>query len=327
MSKQYEQQIKQALANAEQTIQQTDREIHDLFTTEELRNSGKIYLAGDGAAYAAAYALKTAFVKYTDWTGNWVFPMTQRDFAYEVLKGDLSFGKNFVLMLHCQDTDPQIADDAAKKCSQYGCLSYVITTDKDPAQGYIELVVKGICTALAIGEAQQKIDPQTAQNIKQSMANYCLDLQQALPQMSSQCGEIAGRMGQQVRNFETIGTGTDYAAAWLIRLLLYRSTGRVTTVEESEDYLHVNSLNVEPDKFATLIVNSAANPAYDRTLLTIGNVELTNRFGMVMSDGSKEDLPCPMDFVPLPSCSEYPVKAIGSFVPGALIADQIELNI
>lgn len=325
MSKLYIEQMQTALQNVKQIVDQTDKEIADLFTSEELRNSGKVYLAGDGTAYAAAYALKTAFVQFTDWTGNWVFPMTERDFAYEVLKGDLGFGKNFVLLMHCQDTDTQIAADAADKCKKYGCLSYVATTDQEPVQGYMELIAKGICMALAIGTAQQKITPDRAAEVKQKLIDYCNQLLQDIPQINNQCGEIAHRMGQQVRNFETIGTGMDYAAAWLIRLLLYRSTGRVTTVEESEDYLHVNSLNVEPDKFATIIVNSAGNPAYDRTLLTIGNVELTNRFGVVMSDGAKQDLPCPMDFVQLPSSDEYSLKAMGNFVPGALIAEQIQL--
>jgi len=320
----YHNQIDLTLSRVPDIAAKTCAQIDELFTVDELKNSGKVYIIGDGVAYAAALALKYAFTKYTDWTGNWVSPMTERNFAYEVSEGELDFGQNFILQLHCSDSDEDIAADVSKKLSTHRALCYTAAADICGEAGeYIELFAKGLCMALKIGTAQGKISSEYADNILSTLADYANAQRQMLVDLADQCQSIARDMSSQVRNFETIGTGLDYAAAWLIRLMLYRKTGKVTTVEESEDYLHVNSLNVNPDQFATFVINSALNPAYDRTLLTIGNVYRIKRFEVVLTDGPVSDIPYPVEVTPLPACSEYPLKGLCNFVPGALIAEAL----
>lgn len=293
------------------------------FGEETLRNSGRIYLAGDGAAFAAAYALKTAFVAFTEWTGNWVESMTEREFAYEADREALRFGKSFVLLLRSRDSSEAISAAAEKKCAENGCLCAVLDCAEDGAAAYLELYAKGLVLAAETGRAQGKLDSEKTDALYAEIRNYAAALEKAVPELEKASGTVAEKMKKQVRNYETIGTGMDYAAAWLLRYALYRSTGRVTTVEESEDYLHVNSLNVNPTEFGTFVYNTAGNPAYGRTLLTIGNVELTNRLGVVITDGDAAEITCPVDILQMPAADTYAVKGLGMFIGGVLVADQL----
>ena len=323
MNKVYTEQILSALKAIPEIIEKQETEIENKFNNSELRNSGKIYIAGDGAAFAAAYALKTAFVSFTEWTGNWVMPMTEREFAFDLSKDDLSFGKKFVVLLRSDDSNSEIMNTAELKCSENGCSYIAISSVGDGAFAYINLYARGLVLAAAIGKAQGKLTDEQVSSIYEELNTYVSKLICAVSELEPKAAIVAEKMKNQVRNYETIGTGMDYAAAWLLRYILYRTTGRVTTVEESEDYLHVNSLNVNPSEFGTFVYNSVDNPAYGRTITTIGNVEITDRFGVVITDGEESEIKCPIEIIKMPTTSTYPLKGLGMFIGGALIADNL----
>ena len=68
-------------------------------------------------------------------------------------------------------------------------------------------------------------------------------------------------------------------------MLLYAGApAAVTTVEESEDWLHVNFLQLTPERFATLVFVSEENEAADRTQRTLGYIEGVGRRTVIFTD-------------------------------------------
>ncbi|MGI5889161.1 MAG: hypothetical protein ACOX6J_07300 [Oscillospiraceae bacterium] len=313
------------LAGIMDSISSAESEIDVRFSEDELRMSGKVYIAGNGSAYAAAYALKNAFRTFTDWTGNWIYPMTEAGFAFEAPESDLRFGRNFVVFLRTPDSDKDISAAAEKKANEFDSETIALSSESSCAcVQYMELYLKGLILAAKVGHAQGHITDSEYRDVLQEIVAYADKLKGKIPEYEGQADEAAGEVPSKVRNYETIGTEMDYGAARLLRDVLYRKTGKVTTVEESEDYLHVNALNVEGDQFATFIVNSKDNPAYSRTLLTINNVDLINRFVVIASDGPKSDLRNQdLCFFETVDSTLYPVKGLGSFLPLAIFAEKL----
>ena len=127
----------------------------------------------------------------------------------------------------------------------------------------------------------------------------------ALPAWDADTQAAAGTISGLVDAYETVGTGSDYGAAWLARMLLYAGApAAVTTVEESEDWLHVNFLQLTPERFATLVFVAEENEAADRTQRTLSYIEGVGRRTVIFTDLPRRTLCTQAPVVEMPSMDQ-----------------------
>ena len=124
---------------------------------------------------------------------------------------------------------------------------------------------------------------------------------------------------KNIKNYEMVGTGADYACAWLARLIAYKELGTLTTVEESEDWLHVNLLQVEPEVFGCILFVSDGNPSKDRTLRTAKFIKGLGRNTIGVTDTDGKEFPEGVDILQIPSAEKDWIKPLLSFIPAALL--------
>lgn len=295
------------------------QQVHQQFTDLQLANTGKVYLVGDGVGYAAALSLKDAFRAHTAWSGQYISAVTLNGFVCAVDDQELSFGKNLVVILNSEPDQEQMIAKVTQRAQKSSSDVVLFSHVGDACLSYMQLFASGFALSLCVGVAQGKLTCQTKQNLINHVCAYAKKVENNLSVLAVQCRLLACAHTDEIRNYETIGTGMDYGVAWFSRLLVYREIGAVTTVEESEDYLHVNALNIESKQYQTFVFNSKNNPAYDRTLLTINNIHAIERKMIVISDGEKSDLRCECPFVQLPTCSVYSAKALFGYLPAAMV--------
>ena len=238
-------------------------EIKKTFTENTLKAFGKVFLLGAGTSYAAVLAAREAFRLLTSWSGEKVTAMTSSQFAYQTFDRDLKL-KSLVIIVDPEGND-ECAADALQRAKQFPSDVIVLTSVRKSAAAqsadyvidlsgltdsfgdvltYTDVYTALLTFALELGLAQGAID-QKAYNLNlNAYDEYVADSLSYMGINEHAVQAAAAEIREKVRNYETIGTAADYASAWLARSVIYREIGRVTTVEESEDYLHVNALNV-----------------------------------------------------------------------------------
>lgn len=263
----------------------------------------RIYLAGAGASYAAALAARPAYLSVPGITGEGIEVLTpsaaclsgklrdEGSFAVVFGKTDYGFEKNTVKICAGGDIDIDCADILCE---------------------YMLGAAAGILLAANMSGNLQAMTDELKKSTEAAQA--------ALPDWDKQAEAAAGRLCKNVDAYETVGVAGDYAAATLARALIYSELGKTTTVEESEDWLHVNFLQLTPDRFGTMVFISSDNDAADRTLRTMRYIEGVGRKTVCFTDIQDEETgKCAIILPKLP-----PVAApLFSVLPAALVVGRL----
>ena len=319
-------------------LENTKNEVNSVYSAERLRNMGKIYLVGDGVGFAAASGLKETFRAMTDLTGAWIKVLNTSEFAWQTDDAELNMGRNNVIVL---DAGQNVSsEEAIARARLFQSDVTVISAGNEKGFSKADLVVKtgmaeknfggcgdylrlftaGFEFALMLSTAQDEENKDRSEQLEQLEA-YVADMGKHMDRLSVEAEAIARKMSSSVRNFETTGTGLDYASALMIRDIVYNELGVVTTVEETEDYLHVNYLGIGAKEFGTFVINMIGNPCYDRTQLTVTCIQAVGRNQIVITDGEMDDY-CQGEgtfIMKISNTNLYMIKAMFACVPAALV--------
>lgn len=328
--------IRELYSVVPELVRLTREDVIENLDERELKNAGRPFLVGTGAGYAAALAAKTVFRDFTAWTGEYITASTPIKFSSQL--EDFEIGKEPRLITFNIDGSDgcQKAADRAVECGG-SVISLTVDGSEVSEGGEVFTCVNGqdVCgaasyvrgLAMAIGYAEAEgladgtLDEELVAVFDDQLEKTCKSLVEGLEGLSEYALKASHDLKESdAEFFETIGTSWDYASAWLIRYIIYKFTGVVTTVEESEDYLHVNALTLNTKRFSTVVVNTVNNPAYDRTLSTIRNVAGGKRFGIAVTDGLLQDYDSGLKAVFRLDCSKINAfKPLFTHVPAELM--------
>lgn len=290
--------------------------VHAATSGMALSGCDAVYLVGSGTEYAAALGLKGAFQHLTGLTGENIFVMAPSEFAYEVPEEKMRDTKALLIVLDASGRDAVCAV-AIKRAKEFD-ISYLAVSggaankaegaksairlalddktfgDFDP---YVQMILLGIVFALTMGADKNAIDESKVDEVKKSIKAYFNGAAKVAETDDNAVVDAVALLGG-LSAYETMGTGGDYAAAWLTRAAFYRELGAVTTVEESEDWLHVNMLQLTPEAFGHIAFVASKNEACDRTLRTLRFVVGLGRKTVVVTDLDAGDVPKPAVVLP-----------------------------
>lgn len=275
----------------------------------ELSGVKNIYLAGTGAGYACALTVKTAFAKIPGLTGEDVRVVTPSH-LYLTLTPEQREQSLAVLFGQSAWEDPQKTCKKTVRISEAGDI-------KISAEGTLEEYIHGVAAGLLLAS---KLCGKT--DMLEKIREALEAAKQSLAKWEQQAESTAQRIGGPVDAHEIVGTGSDYGAAFLVRQLFYENHEGIVTVEESEDWLHVNMLALPPEGYAALVLMSADGSAADRTLRTIGYISGIGRRTVVYSDLPASEFEDESLLVGVPSCDELCMPMVLA-IPAALLAGRL----
>lgn len=272
----------------------------------KLPEVSRVYLVGTGAGFAAALAVKKAFWRLSGITGEDVLAVTPAHLRLSVLEREKCGA--LAVVFGAADT--------------FGCKAEVRISEAGelPIEdgGLLETYLQTSIAGLLLAESLCQRSGMAEKIFRASRAALA-----ALPAWDADTQAAAGTISGLVDAYETVGTGSDYGAAWLARMLLYAGApAAVTTVEESEDWLHVNFLQLTPERFATLLFVSSENEAADRTQRTLGYIEGVGRRTVIFTDLPRDAVEPHVPVVAMPSM-EQALLPVFLPLPAALLAGRL----
>lgn len=274
----------------------------------------ELVVAGSGTDYAAVLASRDIFQQYSGLTGAHIRAIALSDFGSA---GDLA--GSVAIIVDVDGDDAALVGKALKRAKAAGAVTAVISRDGalagqgdiaiDPgaagsgnfggSDDYFAGFVALAAAAVNMGRQNGLLAGPAADALVSEMADYV-----------KACGEAADSVSERVRqcaeknkdrlNYEMIGSGSDYALAWLMRQMGSRELGILSTVEETEDWIHVNMLQVHMENFGPFGIVTEGNPAKDRALRTLKYISEIRDVTTAFSDFDSGEFYPKIDVIPVP---------------------------
>lgn len=318
------------------------RQIENLFPGDCLKNTGRILLVGSGENYAAALAGRAVFSSLSSYPAEWVEALTPTALRHFIEREKLQLGSAFVIAIDCAGDDGQLPH-AVREAQSTGAKVLLLTARADcpaaalcdwllslPAAGvpllpetehffvsYLALLLLGRAMGLASG----KLCDKKAGELLDEIADHIDTVSQQAEDLCARARQVAESCADAA-DIDIIASGRDYPAGYLARMLCYRRLGQVVTLEESEDWLHVNMLALDPHRFLTLFFVSGANSSMDRTLRTIAFAKELGRQVVTVTDMDDHD---PLALA-LPASRYSWVTPLSQLIPAALLVEMLRLS-
>ena len=275
---------------------------------EHIPQFDKVVIAGTSVGYAGALAMADSMKQIDGLTGEDIEVLTTSGVAFS----EDALSDKTLLILMGEDDYSNTA--MSKSNNSIQVLSEYANTE-NPVYQYESLVAKGLILVGVLKHNARAVVEELSMAIG-LMINH-------VDEWVDDAKKIKENMSDGNLNaYETIGAGGDMASAWLARLLIYDNLKKHATVEESENFLHVNMLQVDPKSYGTFIYIGSENEAADRTMRTVDYVDGIGHAAVVFSDisDSKHEFPCYTVRIPHVSKS---LMQIMFPVPTALIVDAL----
>ncbi|NMA06613.1 MAG: hypothetical protein GX928_02715 [Ruminococcaceae bacterium] len=157
-----------------------------------------------------------------------------------------------------------IENEKTERTSTDKTLILPKTSGKEVGE-FINFQIALMLLALEIGRSNCLISDDEVKSIKDDMSEYLISCCEAALNQEEKIDSFIKEAKIRTNNLEMIGTGPDMAVVWMARNLGYKHIGTVCTVEETEDWLHVNFLQLEPEKYGSVMFISGNNPSAERT--------------------------------------------------------------
>lgn len=293
-----------------------------------LPKKSRILLAGAGDNYGAVIAARDAFLKYSGLRAEMIESVTPIGLVNFQGRQPID-GDTLVIVSNLGESSPSTAD-YAKAAKEKGAFIAAITAPGDPLGDVADAAIP-VTTGASFGGMEDYFKALlaltlVAASLSGKEKEAAGEIEIYLSAFSKELDTISDAASKRARTYtdnptgEIIASGVDYGAGYLIRSLFYRVLGLVTTIEETEDWLHVNFLQLNPEKPATVVVLTRDNPAWDRGVRTLRYVKGIGRNATVITNLSDHQLEESYETVKVPSAPGW-LAALTSYIPGALLIE------
>jgi len=258
-----------------------------LFTKEQVKNISKVIITGCGDSYIAGLAAEQAFKKFS---GMGVFPMNTVDATYNIMprtvKGStwdtLAIGisvsgtaggtvKSMINLKKLGAITLGITENVNSPLAKK--VDYILNhphAESEVCPGtktYFSSVITLMLVAIHFGQLKGKLTCEQAEAARQEIVEYALSWKPWLEKIDTQVKELAYMpCFKDAKHFECAGSGADYVAAWFTRAKIYEAIGTPTTVENTEDWLHVNYFIRKPKENPCIVFATKGSSGETRTI-------------------------------------------------------------
>lgn len=317
------------------------KKIDALFTKEEICAFDKLILTGCGDSYIAGVAAKPAFQKLA---GLAVDALPAPEVAYNYNNSKFNYGKTLCIGISISG---KVAATAAamEAVHPYGAFTLGITENLEaPLAQHVDRVLKhdspeaelapGTATyftsvmtllllAIKMGEVKGRICAEQAEAYREGLAAYCEAFRPHIDEIIAKA-ENLGKKLAPCTHYDCVGSGLDYASAWFARAKLYEAIGKVTAVENTEDWCHVNYFARNPQNIGTIVYVTASSPAKYRCIEAMQNMARLGRPTVAITDVCQSEIPAGIEVVSIPTAAESWMAPLMQFMPLTLLCGYLQ---
>ncbi|NLL91934.1 MAG: SIS domain-containing protein [Ruminococcaceae bacterium] len=124
--------------------------------------------------------------------------------------------------------------------------------------------------------------------------------------------------GIEIMDF--IADGPDYATAFFGSAKMVESFGGLTTIDDTEDWNHINFFNRQPEKSGTFIIANTSSPAFGKSLETIDTITALGRPLVIITDTNEDIFPKSATVFSLPKPKYSWANALMQHIPMDYVA-------
>lgn len=312
------------------------KKIETLYTDEEIRNFCEVLLTGCGDSYVAGLAVQPAFEALSGMRVK-ALSTTELCFHYPLPSGDYGPALAVGVSISGKAADTAAAMQAVKNAggwtlgvTESRTTALAQTADRilkhdsmeaELAPGtktYFTSLLSLLLLAVHFGVARGHITADGAAAVRADIEGYTEAFRPVIPALTEQCMALAELL-KDCRHFETVGSGTDYATAAFVREKIYEAVGKVTAVENTEDWLHVNYYARRPAEIGTLLFAAGDSPAKSRYLEAAWAMDFIGRPYVVVTDLDAGEFPPSAKVITLPKAPRLWLTPLMQFMPMTML--------
>jgi len=315
-----------------------------LFTKEQVKNISKVIITGCGDSYIAGLAAEQAFKKFS---GMGVFPMNTVDATYNIMprtvKGStwdtLAIGisvsgtaggtvKSMINLKKLGAITLGITENVNSPLAKK--VDYILNhphAESEVCPGtktYFSSVITLMLVAIHFGQLKGKLTCEQAEAARQEIVEYALSWKPWLEKIDTQVKELAYMpCFKDAKHFECAGSGADYVAAWFTRAKIYEAIGTPTTVENTEDWLHVNYFIRKPKENPCIVFATKGSSGETRTMEMLDSMVKIGRDVICITDDDAAKFPEEVHVVAIPEAKDAWVAPLLQFMPMTLMCGHL----
>lgn len=287
--------------------------LKELMTMAEIFDARKIILTGCGDSYAAAVAMAPVVERYCDCFG--VQAMRAIDFTRFLPKNQIGIGEPnspLVIAISAGGGTARICE-VLEKANAVGAFSILMTNnpesraaklakrvycmgtpdfpDKGPGlRSYFASLIGLIAFANRLGHVRGTLPPTAPGDFQAAIRSHMEAFTQVLESVDEQMFQLA-QQWQSFTRFDFIGDGEEFGSAFFGAAKFLEANGCTVSVDDSEDWCHINYFLKDPASIGTVIMADKNSPAYGREKETAASAAAIGRPVLVVTNGPREDFP------------------------------------
>lgn len=282
--------------------------LKELISMAEIFDARKIILTGAGDSYAAAIAMAPVIEKYCDCFGVQV--MRAVEFCRFLPTADIGIGEpNSPLVIAISagggtSRVVEVLEKAAKvgafpilltnnpnsKAAQAAKRVYVMETPSLPGndspglRSYFASELGLIAFASRMGHVRGTLPPTGPAQFKKAILDYVKSYEgEVLERIDEQMFRIA-QTWKDFERFDFIGDDVEFGSAFFGAAKFLECNGCAVTVDDSEDWCHINYFMKDPQTIGTVIMADKHSPSFGRIIETANSAHSIGRPVLVVTN-------------------------------------------
>ncbi|MEH7236418.1 SIS domain-containing protein [Bacillus sp. JJ1562] len=313
-----------------------------------LKQARNLTFTGCGDSYMACIAALPVFQKYTGAFAS-IIKVERAIDATRYMPIDQQFPEDTMLVAVSASGSPARIFEALKRANSHGYMSLAVSNNTESRavqeaqnslivntpsfpnanpglRNYYASVVALMMLAAKMGEVKGISKKGTLDRLTEAIKEYTKSYSPVLESIDKQMFELA-KTWKDFEGFNFIGDDTELATASFCSAKVIEVSGIISSVEDSENWCHVNTFIRNPEKIGTIIFADKLANNKSRIIETIKQAKGMNRPILVITNGTKEDFDIPEEVnvcsIPqAPSGYEF-LSPVMNYLPGAILASYI----
>ena len=266
-------------------LEQADRtfeNVQKVFLKEDLVHIRKIVMTGCGYSYAAGMSAKYIFEKIARIPTEIPYSIdASRHIDLSVIppRNETMFigvsnsgivariAESMERFSRTGATTVAFTGDSESKCARYAKYTVDVSCPSLkrslPLRGYVMTLLNCYAIAWNIAMVKGIASKTECNNFYEELKELARDLEMKLPEIDEAISEFAVKV-QDAKTYEFVGSGTEYAAAWIGRQQMAGQTGKMGLDCSTEDWLHSTFFLSEPEKIGTMLFMPGRSTSYSR---------------------------------------------------------------
>lgn len=285
--------------------------LKELMSMAEIFDARKIILTGCGDSYAAAIAMAPVIEKYCDCFG--VTTMRMIEFTRFLSGAEIGIGEPNSPLVIVISADGMKAREceALMKADRIGAFPILMTAnakaraaeyarrvyrtgtasahDKSPGlSSYFGSLVGLIAFASRMGHVRGTLPPAGPAEFQEAIRSYVGSYRERLERIDGQIFELAQKW-KNLTQFDFIGDDVEYGSAHFGAAKFLECTGCVVSVDDSEDWCHINYFIGSPEKVGTIVMADKNQASFGRIQETVASAVHIGRPVLVVTNAAASE--------------------------------------